>query len=694
MKKLLLSLFVSILTLGLATAQTNRCGTMEYHEILKAQDPGYEARHAAIEELVTRKISADKTWRTTGTISIPVVFHILYSTNNATQNISNARINAQMAVLNADYSATNTDIGNVPSVFTSAIGNANIQFCLAVRDPQGNTTDGIIRKQTSTTSFSISNNGIKFDSMGGDDAWPSTDYLNIWVGNLGNGLLGYAQFPGGPANTDGVVLLNECVGGPGAPGTLTPYHLGRSASHEIGHWLDLKHIWGDDNGACSGSDLVADTPNQAAENYGCPSFPQISCSNGPNGEMYMNYMDYTDDACMMMFTNGQCTRMNSTLSNARASIQNSQGCVPVTAGAPVANFTASSTNILVGGSVNFTDQSAGNPTTWDWVFSGGTPGNSNSQNPSNIVYNAPGTYTVTLTVTNLNGTDTETKTNYITVSQGGGTGCDTLTNLPDPYTPTIFTSSTGGYCAGHNGYLDVAKAEKHLLPSIINPTIVGVLVKFAVATASGPSSTFDVTIWNDGGTGNSPGTELGSVQLNYSAAEADAAAGIATFADFSQSPVPISSDFFAGIEFGYTPGDTLAVETCNDGEVSPATAWEQFNTLDWYAFDNTSSWGLALGMSILPIVCEGVGINEPIQDGIVIYPNPTSGQVMLHNTNKSVEGASVKVINMMGQTVINNFIEDFSGTHYLDLSSFDSGMYFVEVLSDNSHMKYKLVLNK
>ncbi len=128
----------------------------------------------------------------------------------------------------------------------------------------------------------------------------SSSYLNIWVGNLGGGLLGYAQFPGGAAATDGVVLLNGTVGGPGALGTAAPYNRGRTATHEIGHWLNLRHIWGDSN---CGNDFVADTPTQqAALNFGCPSFPQISCSNGPNGEMYMNYMDYTDDACMYMFS--------------------------------------------------------------------------------------------------------------------------------------------------------------------------------------------------------------------------------------------------------------------------------------------------------------------------------------------------------------------------------------------------------
>ena len=135
--------------------------------------------------------------------------------------------------------------------------------------------------------------------------------MNLWVCKLGGGLLGYAQFPGGKAATDGVVITFT---GFGTIGTAkSPYNLGRSATHEIGHWLNLRHIWGDDGSKCTGSDLVDDTPNQAGQHFGCPKFPLVSCSNGPNGDMFVNYMDYTDDRCMFMFTNGQKSRMYATL---------------------------------------------------------------------------------------------------------------------------------------------------------------------------------------------------------------------------------------------------------------------------------------------------------------------------------------------------------------------------------------------
>ncbi|MBL7776053.1 MAG: T9SS type A sorting domain-containing protein, partial [Saprospiraceae bacterium] len=174
---------------------------------------------------------------------------------------------------------------------------------------------------------------VKFYSSGGSDAWPRDAYLNLWVCDLSSGLLGYAQFPGGPANTDGVVC-DYLYFGTTATGAQPPFDKGRTATHEVGHWLNCYHIWGDDGTSCTGTDQVADTPNQADENYGCPAFPTVSCSNGPNGDMFMNYMDYTDDACMNLFTQGQKTRMQALFGSGgfRAPLLSSQGCVPPSGG--------------------------------------------------------------------------------------------------------------------------------------------------------------------------------------------------------------------------------------------------------------------------------------------------------------------------------------------------------------------------
>lgn len=331
MKKSLLiftALFLCAIISFDAPAQMQRiCGTTDVHNRL-LNDPVYQKSRSKIEQMTTNMIAQNPNFKATGgVITIPVVVHVLYA--NATQNISTAKIEAQIEQLNDDFSATNSDVGNVPAVFTPLVSNTNIQFCLATQDPNGNPTDGIRRISTTVGSFSTNDN-IKFTASGGDDAWPRDQYLNLWVGNLSGGLLGYAQFPGGPAATDGVVVLYNSVGSITVPGTGAPFNLGRTATHEVGHWLNLFHINGDSN---CGNDQVADTPTQDQLHFGCGTHPYHvnMCGGGssPNGEMFMNYMDYVDDDCMIMFSAGQGARMNACLAGTRLSLQTSPGCTPV-----------------------------------------------------------------------------------------------------------------------------------------------------------------------------------------------------------------------------------------------------------------------------------------------------------------------------------------------------------------------------
>ncbi len=308
------------------------CGSHE-HFLLQLVDHPEMARTQSNIERFTEAYAANPFSSKTAApvYTIPVVVHVLY--NTSAQNISQAQIQSQIDVLNADYQLLNADASNVPSAFSGLKADAQIQFCLAQRDPSGVATTGIIRKSTTKTSFSADNDDAKSNSTGGSAPWPAGQYLNIWIvpgitSGGQPGILGYAQFPGGPAGTDGVVIGYNYFGTTGT--AQAPFNKGRTGTHEVGHWLNLRHIWGDDGTGCSGSDLVGDTPNQGDENYGCPSFPQISCSNGSNGDLFMNYMDYTDDACMYMFTTGQKTRMHAVLTSggARASLQSSLGCTP------------------------------------------------------------------------------------------------------------------------------------------------------------------------------------------------------------------------------------------------------------------------------------------------------------------------------------------------------------------------------
>lgn len=278
------------------------CGAEEVLQAQLASDPSMKDRMAEIEAFTERAIRTNAIFRLVGdTIEIPVVVHVLY--NTASQNISDAQVQSQIAVLNEDYQNRNSDKTNLPAKsFQSVVSQGlNVRFVLA---------QAPIHKSTKLQSFST-NDAVKSSKKGGDDPIDPSRNLNMWACNLGGGLLGYAQFPGGKAATDGVVILYSAFGSRAKypSGTYTSkYDLGRTATHEVGHWMNLRHIWGDDGGSCSGSDLVNDTPNQGAENYGCPVYPHVSCSNAPTGDMFMNYMDYTDDACMYLFSAGQRSR--------------------------------------------------------------------------------------------------------------------------------------------------------------------------------------------------------------------------------------------------------------------------------------------------------------------------------------------------------------------------------------------------
>lgn len=284
-----------------------QCASYEMLQQQLKDDPELLGRMEKIERVTEAFLNEPRqqTLLATGEILIPVVVNVLYKT--AAENISLTQIQSQIDVLNEDYGALNADYNLTGTYQSVKSGNTKIKFRL----------DTVIRKSTTKTSWTT-DNAVKKSSGGGLNPTSPTTKLNLWVCTLSAGLLGYAQFPGGLAATDGVVITNKAFG---RVGTLyTNFNKGRTATHEIGHWLNLKHIWGD---ATCGTDLVADTPPHDAANYGCPSAGQLSACPGTPIEMNMNYMDYTDDKCMYMFTLGQSARMqaNFVVGGARASFR-------------------------------------------------------------------------------------------------------------------------------------------------------------------------------------------------------------------------------------------------------------------------------------------------------------------------------------------------------------------------------------
>ncbi len=343
-----------------------RCYTDELYQQQIAASPAlktaYEAAANQTKQLANNILSPKEKFGSSAPLYIvPVVVHVVY--NTATENISDTAIYTQIQRLNEDYRRINFDTSNTRAIFKNVAADTKIEFRLAVRDPNGNASNGILRTATSAISFST-NNDVKHSSTGGDDAWDECSYLNIWVCNLAGGVLGYAQYPGGAAATDGVVILFSSFGQKGV--AEAPYNLGRTVTHEVGHWLNLYHPFQNgcegmtDSTCMNEGDLCCDTPPIEQPDYGCPSPTSNTCNESylPRVDMWEDYMDYTDDACMNAFTNDQKARMEATLAGVRSCISNSNALKPVANSTPV--LSVNRATICAGKSVTLTATGANN----------------------------------------------------------------------------------------------------------------------------------------------------------------------------------------------------------------------------------------------------------------------------------------------------------------------------------------------
>jgi len=449
---------------------------------------------------------------TGGTITIPVVVHVLYDPNSPATNISEAQIESQICQLNADYAGTNQDLlealdGDGNKDLVEAIANASstgtcIQFCLATFDHPVTTTlnpngleDGdkaIVRRSLAglPTDFPASfggSPGVNNDPWEISPIWNNQEYLNFWVVpsisiNGNPSVLGFAQFPGGPSNTDGVVIRAQNFGasspdcGPCSGCLLqSNYDWGRTATHEVGHWLSLYHTWGVDTGCGGSGDEIFDTPDQFASSsqFFCnvSGFPVLGDQCTPSsqgGIMYMNYMDYSADACLILFSNGQQSAMEQVLTNGLRSNMGTNDleeikCTPIT-DPPIANFTYSPDDDPVvvcttNGKIEFTDTSQDNPTQWTWSFTvlNGDIGldiiTSSNKNPEiEVIAGTSGTIEAELVVSNSLGNSTSSQTISVEVSEdvcpsceGGILAGEDVTICPnEPVTLTASTGSIGG----------------------------------------------------------------------------------------------------------------------------------------------------------------------------------------------------------------------------------------------------------
>lgn len=320
MKYFTLTIFTALFIFLSSTSATEKCGTMQALDRLATTNPNVLKQIEVVENFTQKKITTPK--KALEIITIPVIFHVVYTA--PFENLSDERLMSQLDVLNEDFRKLNPNFDETLDVFKDRAADFEIEFCLAQTDPEGLPSTGVNRVFTDTTSFSVENN-VKFTANGGADAWPANEYLNFWVCDLEPGLLGYAQFPGLDDVTDGIVVDYAQVGRGFVAGTS-----GRTATHEVGHWLNLRHIWGD--GDCTQDDLVEDTPLSDGSHSGCPLNSNTCTESESEVDMVQNYMDYSDDNCLTLFTEGQKERARVLFeeSGARFALANSNKCTATT----------------------------------------------------------------------------------------------------------------------------------------------------------------------------------------------------------------------------------------------------------------------------------------------------------------------------------------------------------------------------
>lgn len=456
-KSLLTTFFIT--SCFFASAQTEQlaqdwCLTDEMHQHFMETDPNYAKNQQTLEAFTEQHIKtykASPAYKSNAAVKIiPVVFHVIHQ--GGTENISDAQLMSMLDVLNEDYRRLNADASSTPAPFQSIAADCQIEFRIAQLDPNGNCTNGINRIfNPATANFADGSKSLSY--------WPSNKYLNVWTCKVigkstGSGIvIGYAQFPGGAAATDGVVLRSDYTGRIGT--AASSGNNGRVASHEVGHWLNLRHIWGDDSGSCSGSDLVADTPNQADMTFStCPTFPLTdACTPSGNGVLFPDYMDYTRGNCQNIFTAGQAARMDAALNSSTSGRNNlwspSNLAATGAGGTPVlcsADFTTSRTVACAGTNITFSGLSYNvTATTWAWDVNNDGTTDYTTQNATHA-YSTPGIYTVKLTVGDGTTTKSVTKNSLIVVLGSTATQqppyVESFENTGFPYTDFYVFSNT------------------------------------------------------------------------------------------------------------------------------------------------------------------------------------------------------------------------------------------------------------
>lgn len=709
MKSNLLSLIVLFLFSLYSFAQNTieKCGT---DRLLRQayQNPETVARMQAAEHHTQQWVNQhqNELRAPQEVLTIPVVVHVVWYSGNPESNISDAQINSQIAEMNRVYRRQNANASQTRAIFLDVAADAEVEFCLAQRDPNGFPTTGITRTVTDSSTFYT--DAMKRNITGGKDAWPTNDYLNIWVCNrLRDGqVLGYAFIPGQAPNpqVDGLAIDYDYFG---TTGTVSPpYNIGRTAAHEIGHWLGLYHPWatGNDAGNCTDDDFVTDTPQTSDPNFAC-LFSINSCGAGTPGDqpdMVENYMDYATDVCQNIFTLGQKARMRSTLSFGGyhySVTQNAIACQPVEQGpndavllavlepsgpgncttvAPVLQIQNFGTQTLAYLVIEYSVD-GGTTQSYEWVGSLASLDTMNITLP-NINTTASGiVHTININVTLPNASpDFNTINNtkvvtFATIAVGAALPIQqdfAAASLPAGYTTINADNATTWAINNQTVYM-------HNFNYNTTNTIDELkLPKLNFATVGFASLTFDVA-YALKASGNE--SDILEVLASKNCEETYEVVGTFTANDLVTAS-PINAEF--------TPSTTdWQTKTVNlNNYVGAQNVFIKFK--------QTRKQGNNLFLDNLNITGPTVGIDEPkpMASKLGLYPNPAQGQLNLAIRSNNTEQATITIYNNMGQVVSSQNTNLLTGNNSIAMSigNLPNGIYFVQIQSANLQATQKL----
>ncbi|MCU7548323.1 M43 family zinc metalloprotease [Chitinophagaceae bacterium LB-8] len=686
-------------------AQTRSCATMDVltANIKKAPtlQKKFADRRALLQTKVNLKLRSQLRTEMEGTYTIPVVFHVVLQNQNT---VTDAQIKSQLDTLNKTFGGSNADSVKIPSYFKSLFGHSSIRFCLAQRTPEGDPTSGIVRYTAGKTSFTVSED-VKYSSSGGADSWNTAKYLNIWICRLSNGVLGYSTFPEtSSAVAQGVVIDYTTLPGGSASG----YNRGKTLVHETGHYFDLYHIWGDDDGACTGSDDVDDTPNQRSETTGCPSgIKTDQCTTTSPGIMYQNYMDYTNDDCMVMFTANQVARIETSLINYRSSLLSSNGCVPVVQknkDAMLVSITQPATRICAN---TFTPKVIIKNKGIEAITSFSVSLQLNNEAPQttsftqNLVYNVAntislpeiivpeGSHSLKIYISGINGTEDENHEN------------DTLTQIVEFYYPvTKVTESFEGKIFPPAGW------------DIVNPDKSYTWQKTTDAAKTGTAS---VVVQNFNYEQNGQKDLIRLPLIDLSGADSaflsfQLAAAVQTTLTTTSNvwdtlEVLVSTDCSNSYKSLYKKwGSSLATTKTpvQNSFIPSSDEWrkDSVNLTDYIpygnvmlAIANTTEW--ENNVYIDDINLNKVTVNPYLKkDGFLVSPNPsTTGIINVDFYPQPTNLRGIAIYNAAGQVVVQQTVTQNPNNHYqFDLSRLAKGIYIVKVVFTDRTLVKKVMM--